>query len=70
MVDEFQFLNSEIYWDEAKTNQASDLAAGYLHTAEYKNAPLLVSGSWVGWLMNDLTTMLPGRFQYHLWFPI
>jgi len=65
MVDEFQFLNSEIYWDEAKTNKASDLAAGYLHTAEYKNAPLLVSGSWVGWLMNDLRTMLPGRFQYH-----
>ena len=65
MVDEFQFLNSEIYWDEAKTNKASDLAAGYLHTAEYKNAPLLVSGSWIGWLMNDLNTMLPGRFQYH-----
>ena len=65
MIDEFQFLNSEIYWDEAKTNKASDLAAGYLHTAEYKNAPLLVSGSWVGWLMNDLKTMLPGRFQYH-----
>ncbi|MDM8526299.1 hypothetical protein QUF80_23215 [Desulfococcaceae bacterium HSG8] len=67
MIDEFQFLNSEIYWDDAKTNQASDLAAGYLHTAEYKNAPLLVSGSWVGWLMNDLTTMLPGRFiTWHL----
>ncbi len=65
MIDEFQFLNSEIYWDEARTNQASDFAAGYLHTCEYKNAPLLVSGSWVGWLMNDLNTMLPGRFQYH-----
>jgi len=65
MIDEFQFLNSEIYWDEARTNQASDFAAGYLHTAEYKHAPLLVSGSWVGWLMDDLNTMLPGRFQYH-----
>ncbi|GEM_PF-2608334 len=28
MVDKFQFLDSEICWDEAKTNQASDLAAG------------------------------------------
>ncbi len=65
MIDEFQFLNSEIYWDEARTNQASDFAAGYLHTVEYKNAPLLIAGSWIGWLMNDLNTMLPGRFQYH-----
>ncbi len=62
-IDEFQFLNSEIYWDEAKTNHANDFAAGYMSTAEYRNAPLLIAGSWVGWLMNDLLTMLPGRFQ-------
>ncbi|MCP4113444.1 MAG: hypothetical protein GY749_49270 [Desulfobacteraceae bacterium] len=62
IVDEFQFLNSEIYWDKAKKNHADDFAAGYMRTAEYKNAPLLVSGSWVGWLMHDLTMMLPGRF--------
>ncbi len=61
-IDEFQYLNSEIYWDEAKTNQANDFAAGYMSTAEYKNAPLLIAGSWVGWLMNDLIMMLPGRF--------
>ncbi|MEZ4529270.1 MAG: hypothetical protein R2941_25455, partial [Desulfobacterales bacterium] len=63
IVDEFQFLNSEIYWDEAKTNPAKDFAAGYMRTAEYKNAPLLVSGSWVGWLHYDLMMMLPGRFR-------
>lgn len=62
IIDEFQFLNSEIYWDEAKTNRASDFAAGYMRTAEYKNAPLIVSGSWVGWLRHDLMMMLPGRF--------
>ncbi len=62
IIDEFQFLNSEIYWDEAKTNQAGDFAAGYMRTAEYKNAPLIVSGSWVGWLRHDLMMMLPGRF--------
>ncbi|MCP4148497.1 MAG: hypothetical protein GY757_12195, partial [bacterium] len=27
-------------------------------------APLLVSGSWVGWLLNMLVTMLPARFKY------
>jgi hypothetical protein len=62
MIDEFQFLNRYIYWDEAKTNHADDFAAGYLSTAEYKNAPLLITGSWVGWLMDDLSKMLPGRF--------
>ncbi len=67
MIDEFQYLNSEIYWDEAKTNQADTFAAGYMSTAEYRNAPLLISGSYIGWLKELLYTMLPGRFrQYEL----
>ncbi|MCP5102826.1 MAG: hypothetical protein GY950_05590, partial [bacterium] len=66
MIDEFQFLNSEVYWDKAKTNRAGDMAGGYLSTAESKTAPLLVSGSWVGWLMSMLTTMLPSRFKFKL----
>jgi hypothetical protein len=66
MIDEFQFMNAMIYWDKAKSdNQLADtLAGGYLSTAESKIAPLLVSGSWVGWLMNELDTMLPNRFWY------
>ncbi|NIM12335.1 MAG: hypothetical protein GTO45_09495 [Candidatus Aminicenantes bacterium] len=66
MIDEFQFLNAMIYWDKAKSeNQLADtLAGGYLSTAESKIAPLLVSGSWVGWLMNQLIMMLPARFKY------
>ena len=65
MIDEFQFLNAMIYWDKAKTNLAKNLAGGYLSTAESKIAPLLVSGSWVGWLMNLLKEMLPARFRYY-----
>jgi hypothetical protein len=66
MIDEFQFMNAMIYWDKAKSEDqlADTLAGGYLSTAESKIAPLLVSGSWVGWLMNDLETMLPTRFRY------
>ncbi|MGD2088064.1 MAG: hypothetical protein PVH61_17930 [Candidatus Aminicenantes bacterium] len=45
-------------------NRAKTLAGGYLSTAESKIAPLLVSGSWVGWLMNQLKMMLPARFKY------
>ncbi len=65
MIDEFQFLNSMIFWDQAKTNPADKLAGGYLSTAESKIAPLLVSGSWVGWLRNLLMEMLPSRFRYY-----
>jgi hypothetical protein len=64
MIDEFQFMNSMVYWDKRKKNPARNLAGGYLSTAESKIAPLLVSGSWVGWLMNQLKSMLPTRFYY------
>ncbi|MCP4157560.1 MAG: hypothetical protein GY757_58155 [bacterium] len=63
-IDEFQFMNDKIYRDKAMEVKADDLAGGYLSTAESKVAPLLVSGSWVGWLMNELTTMLPARFVF------
>ncbi|KPA19648.1 ATPase domain protein, prokaryote domain protein [Candidatus Magnetomorum sp. HK-1] len=64
MIDEFQYLSRYIYRDEACTNHYEGFAGTYFHTAEYKTAPLLISGSWVGWLMRDLTTMLPSRFRY------
>ncbi|MGE5342234.1 MAG: hypothetical protein ACM3SY_12225 [Candidatus Omnitrophota bacterium] len=66
MIDEFQFLNSMIYWDKGKSKDqlAFNMAGGYLSTAESKIAPLLVSGSWVGWLMNMLIMMLPARFKF------
>ena len=69
IIDEFQYLNSEMYWDEAKTNLADDLASGYMRTAEYKNAPLLVSGSWVGWL-SQLLNRMTGRFQLDFLEPL
>jgi len=64
MIDEFQFMNAMIYRDKNLDKLQDDLAGGYLSTAENKIAPLLVSGSWVGWLMNELDTMLPNRFRY------
>ncbi|MCP4105539.1 MAG: hypothetical protein GY749_08385, partial [Desulfobacteraceae bacterium] len=62
MIDEFQFINRFVFWDKEKTRQAKKLSASYLHTCEYRIAPMLVSGSWVGWLMSDLARYLPGRF--------
>jgi hypothetical protein len=63
MIDEFQFLNAMIYRDKDMKVPADTLAGGYLSTAESKIAPLLVSGSWVGWLMKELSSMLPARFR-------
>ncbi|QTA77910.1 NTP hydrolase p-loop-containing [Desulfonema limicola] len=65
MIDEFQFLNRYIFRDRACKDRIGNLAGSYLGTAEYKNAPMLVAGSWVGWLVRDILKMLPGRFQFH-----
>jgi len=65
IIDEFQFINRFIFRDRACRDRIGNLAGSYLGTAEYKNAPMLVAGSWVGWLSRDLSAMLPGRFQSH-----
>ncbi|MCP4215249.1 MAG: hypothetical protein GY765_11355 [bacterium] len=65
MIDEFQFLNAKVYTDKKTKKPGGTLAGGYLSTAESKIAPLLISGSWVGWLVHELMTMLPSRFRYH-----
>ena len=69
-IDEFQFLNRHIFRDRACKDCIENLAGSYLGTAEYKNAPMLVAGSWVGWLSRDLSGMLPGRFQFHYLEPL
>jgi hypothetical protein len=66
MIDEFQFMNAMIYRDKEMKILARNMAGGYLSTAESKIAPLLVSGSWVGWLMKELSSMLPARFRNKL----
>ncbi len=67
MIDEFQFLNSKIYRTPIRSEEslATDMASGYLNVAESKIAPLLISGSWVGWLMDILTMTLPSRFKFY-----
>ena len=64
IIDEFQYINRFVCRDKACRYPVKDLAGSYFHTVEYRNAPLLVSGSWVGWLMDDLQKMLTGRVQY------
>lgn len=63
IIDEFQFMNSEICWDKEKTRVTDDLAGTYLSLAESKIAPMLVTGSWVGWLKRIIRGQLPARFK-------
>jgi predicted transcriptional regulator len=63
IIDEFQYISQYIYEDKEKTRLFHSLSGSYFHTAEYKNAPLLISGSWIGWLMRELGTHLHGRFN-------
>ncbi len=68
MIDEFQYLNAMIFRDKqtSPSQLMKTMAGGYMSTAESKVAPLLVSGSWVGWLMHELNTMLPARFRLNI----
>jgi len=65
MIDEFQYINRYIFRDQDYEKRIDDLAGSYIHTCEYRNAPLLVSGSWVGWLIDDINKQLPGRFRFY-----
>ncbi len=69
IIDEFQYLNSAICRDRDAIRVMKNFASGYMSTAEYKNAPLLVSGSWVGWLFSMLTKMT-GRFKIDFLQPL
>ena len=62
IIDEFQYMGKYIYRDKEITRPFTEMAGTYYRTAEYKNAPLLISGSWIGWLLQDLGNYLHGRF--------
>jgi predicted AAA+ superfamily ATPase len=69
MIDEFQYINKYIYqsWPATPENQFTTLAGSYLGTSESKIAPMLITGSAVGMLMNLIYRQLPRRFAfYHL----
>ena len=70
MIDEFQYINRFIFHDKACTNQIIGFVGSYIHTIEYRQSPMLISGSWVGWLMQDLQTLLPGRVTYYSMHPL
>jgi len=60
IIDEFQYINEFIYnKDSEKLNR---LSGTYMHVSEMREAPLIVSGSEVHWLLR-IVGSLTGRFQ-------
>src|SRR6056297_943414 len=60
IIDEFQYINEFIYnKDGEKLNR---LSGAYMHVSEMREAPLIVSGSEVHWLLR-IVGSLTGRFQ-------
>ncbi|ETR74074.1 MAG: hypothetical protein OMM_06541, partial [Candidatus Magnetoglobus multicellularis str. Araruama] len=52
IIDEFQYLSSHVYLDPELTSLYRSLPGSYHHHVESKLAPMLVSGSYVSWMLN------------------
>ncbi len=50
MIDEFQYMEEYICWDRARKDKATGIVGGYHGLSESKVVPMLVAGSYVGWL--------------------
>ncbi|RKZ45396.1 MAG: hypothetical protein DRR16_23000 [Candidatus Parabeggiatoa sp. nov. 3] len=60
MIDEIQFMTKYIYYDQERKNRAHNLPGGYHGLVESKVSPMLVSGSYVGWVMQMIHKMFKG----------
>jgi len=67
MIDEFQYINKYVYQAAPFTpeNQLTTLAGSYLGTSESRIAPMLVTGSAIGMLLNLIYRLLPKRFKFY-----
>ncbi len=72
IIDEFQNINRFIYADQACTIQRKDMAGSFHTVSESKVAPMLVTGSYVGWMIRIMKKYLqagrlkPIRFDPYL----
>ena len=70
IIDEFQNLSGYIYVDRDKKIKDETVPGSYHEWSESKVAPMLVTGSSVGWLVNVIDTYLEaGRLSKMWWSP-
>ena len=64
LIDEFQYLNRFIYGD-LNPDKQENLCYSYMGTAESKVAPMIVTGSYIGWLeaiINHMTNRFEAQY--------
>ncbi len=65
MIDEIQFMTKHIFRDKACENVHSTLPGAYHGLVESKTAPMLVAGSYIGWMSRMMFDMFKGgRLKY------
>lgn len=68
MIDEIQYMTKYIYRDQKCTNVFRNLPGGFHGLVELKYAPMLVSGSYIGWMTQMMQEMfVGGRLK---WTPV
>lgn len=60
MLDELQYMTKHIFYDKDLRVQAQRLPGAYHGLVELKFAPMLVSGSYVGWMSQMMQEMFVG----------
>ncbi|MCP4109129.1 MAG: restriction endonuclease [Desulfobacteraceae bacterium] len=69
IIDEFQYISNHIFRDAANQDKTDETMPGSFHDlVESKTAPMLVTGSYVGWMINIMAEYLEaGRLdRYYL----
>ena len=60
MIDEIQFMTKSIFHDQAHNVPARRLPGAYHGLVESKVAPMLVSGSYIGWMTQMMHELFKG----------
>ena len=68
MIDEIQYLTEYIYKDKEETLLAKNLPGAFHGLVELKFAPMLVAGSYIGWMTQMMQKMFVGSRLRH--YPI
>ncbi|MDM8551186.1 hypothetical protein QUF72_13965 [Desulfobacterales bacterium HSG2] len=60
MIDEIQHMTKHIFYDKERKNRAHNLPGAFHGLVELKYAPMLVSGSYIGWMTRMMREMFVG----------
>ncbi|OQY55376.1 MAG: hypothetical protein B6245_19860 [Desulfobacteraceae bacterium 4572_88] len=60
MIDEIQYMTKHIYYDRERKIRAHNLPGAFHGLVELKYAPMLVSGSYIGWMTRMMREMFVG----------